>query len=91
VTSDVNTNLSLAIHLFEQSSLVFKSATNATGQLSKKCVVPELNIIPTHGSTYLDFNSVLKTSCCEGNEWAVKVMFYSCGNQSASGKFPRRS
>jgi hypothetical protein len=34
-----------------------------------------------------DFSSVLKTPCCEGNEWAIKDKVHPCGNLSASGKF----
>jgi hypothetical protein len=53
MTSDVNTDRSVAIALFEQSSLILKLTASATGQVSEHCIVPELNRIPTHGYTYL--------------------------------------
>jgi hypothetical protein len=45
VTSNANTDLSLAADLFDQSSLTLKLATNATGLLSENRVVPGLSRI----------------------------------------------
>jgi hypothetical protein len=50
VTSEVDTNLSLAIGLSAQSPQL---DYNAIGQTRESCIVPELKRIPTHGCTYL--------------------------------------
>jgi hypothetical protein len=64
---DIDTNLSLAIGLFKQCSLtlliVLVSLRDPHGSIEFQHVVALIS----------EFNSLQKTPCCEGNEWAIKV------------------